>query len=349
MVLLPGMLRIPLKYEREFLDAWESRDYKRILTLFENHSLNGGDGPGYKGYLIYSIYEINLVITRYKLLIDNLNLYGKEYLKKHKIKNIRSLRRLFVRMLSIREQRFMAKYGINEEWLMVKILGRSPNMKLENYYYKVLIDDIGSAIKEGVKRNNVSRLKEGLRNSIRLGIELSLILGWFMFLTIYSLKLVERLLDKDMIIDIYYDGRYGESSVKLLFQISSYFTVHISWLLRFFPHTLHLHSINSYGTVKRGKNSIMWLGVVERCWSFIFILHLDRAGLVEDGSIDSMCKICIMGWEALYKYISNNFSKVDISNGIKDKFTCIININAYYEVDRTEVKEVEEPAKSSSD
>ncbi len=340
------MLRVPIKYEREFLDAWESRDYKRILRLFENNSINGGEGPGYKGYLIYSIYEINLVITKYRILNEDLNLYGKEYLKRNKIKNMRALRRLFVRMLSIREQRFMAKYGINEEWLMVKILGRTPNMKLENYYYKVLIDDISSSIKEGVKRNNPSRLKEGLRNCIRLGIELSLILGWFMFLTVYSLKLVEKLLDKDAVEDLYVDNGYGEASVKLLFKLSNYFSIHMSWLLRYFPHKLHLHSINSYGTVRRSRNSIMWIGVVERCWSFIFVMHLDKAGLIEDGSYDSICKVCMIGWEALYKYISNSFSKVEISNGVKEKLVCVININAYYEMDKAEVREPEKPVES---
>ena len=156
MPLLPGMLRVPMKFEREFEAALESRDYTLLQNIIENFSLNGGSGPGYFGYLFYSIYEINLIIGQYNILTTELNLYGREYIKRNYVKNIRYLRRSFIRLLSIQEQRFMKRYGINEEWLRIKILGRNPSMKIENYYYKVLMEDIKSRFSEGIRKNNIA-------------------------------------------------------------------------------------------------------------------------------------------------------------------------------------------------
>jgi hypothetical protein len=352
MVLLPGLLRVPMKFEKEFGDAWESRDYKRILHIFEGHSLNGGEGPGYRGYLFYSLYEINLATARYRSLSENLSYYGKEYLKKSYIKSIKSLRRSFIHMLSIREQRFMARYGLNEEWLRVKILSRTPSMRVENYYYKVLLDDISRLIGEGARRSNNGKVREGMRSSIKMGIELSLLLAWFLFLNIYALKMVEKLLDRDEVERIYMESCYGEASIKLLYKLSGYFSIGLSNALRFFPHKLHTHSISSYGSVKRGAESILWMGFVERCWSHVFLLHLRKSGLIEDDSIGLVCEVCMVSWRSLYKYVRSGFSEVEVSNGSKGKMVCVIRINAHVGSNENRVDKelgVEEASESYSD
>ena len=330
MPFLPVLIRIPMKFEKMSAAALETHDYKQIQDIFENFSLNGGNGPGYFGYLFYNIYEINLVIIQYNILITELNLYGKEYLKKNHIKNIRFLRRSFIRLFSIQEQRFMKRYGVTEEWLRIKILGRTPSMKIENYYYRVLMEDIDSRLKEGVKKNNLNLIREALFQAVKLGIELSLILGWFLLYMIYSYKVLKKIMDNDDIIELFLESNFKEYIVKILYQLSEYYSMNLGKILRFLPHRLHVISLNTYGSIKKDKFTITWLGVIERCWVRVFALHLYKSGLTDEEDVTIPCKICLMSWEAIYEYISHDFEKVDIDNIQKNKHMCYLNIKAYY-------------------
>ncbi len=333
MPFLPEMLRIPMKFEKVFATALESRDYKQLQDILENFSLNGGDGPGYFGYLFYSIYDINLIIEQHNILIKELNLYGREYFKRNHIKNIRLLRRSYIRLLSIQEQKFMKKYDITEEWLRIKILGRTPSMKIENYYYKILMEDIESKLKDGVQRNHINLIRESLVRAIKLGIELCLLLGWFLLYMVYSYSVLKRIMDKDDIIELFLESDFKKYAVKILYQLSEYYSINTGKILRFLPHRLHVISLNTYGSIEKNSSTVSWLGVIERCWIRVFMIYLYRTGLTNEEDLDVVCEVCLLSWEGVYDYISHSFEKVDISNIKKDDNVCYLNIKAYYKLE----------------
>lgn len=339
MPFFPALLRIPMRFEKELISAWDNHDYKRIRDAFENFSLNGDEGPGYTGYLFYNIYEINLIIFQYNVLSSELNLYGREYLKRNHVKNLRFLRKSFVRLFSIQERRFMKKYGLSDEWLRIKILGRTPSSKIENYYYKVLIDDINSSLDIGVKRNDPVLIREVVSKTIKLGIELSLILGWFLFYIVYTYSILKRIMDVDEIIDHLIERGFKEGVVKILHHLSEYYSISLIKILKFLPHRLHLISLNAYGSIKKEESHMIWLGVIERCWVRIFTIHLNKSGLIEGNDSSLLCKVCLMSWDAVYNNVSSNFEKIIIDNIQKDKGMCYLSIKAYYITDKNDLRE----------
>jgi hypothetical protein len=279
-------------------------------------------------------------------LYDSLNLYGKEYIKRSQLRGIRLLRRHFTKLFTIRETRFISKYGIDSEWMRVKVLGRAPWTKIDNYYYRVVVGEAIDSLRDCVKRGDRKGLAENLYSLVRIGIELTLLFSWLHFVLLYIYNIITKVMDVDGIVRVFGESKFKGMSIKILYELADYFNISISILLRMFPHKNHIHSFNSYGKVVKKGYTVDWVGYIERCWSIIFTGYLYKAGIVGDFNLHVVCRLCIMNYEALYEFVPNGFSEVDISSEKDEKYMCVIRIEARYAVEVEAEKEMEEDEKN---
>lgn len=334
----PIFLRIPMRFESDISRLLKARDYRGVYSLYTGFNLNDGRGPGYHGYIIYTLYQVNVQVYRFNILMDRLNKFSREYVNKRLIKNIGLLRRTLLHMLSPMELKFMKRYGLDGEWLRIKIIARSPRLKIENYYYKVRLGDLMDGIESSIKNGEVDKLVGCLREAIRVGIEVSLLLAWHLLLLTYIHLTLNTIMDEDDLLDVYHDGEYVDGVAKLMEQFSGFPGVNMSIMMKYYPHRLHTHSINSYGRRRSRGRIVEWMAIVEGCWVNILAKYVSRMGGMDSIGGSILCKLCNIEFEVVARITGDESINIEIKSSL-DGDRCTITINASIGMEEDEFEE----------
>ncbi len=301
----PLILKIPVYFERQFRNMLLEDDFERILCMLGRKTREQTD-PTYIDYIIYMLLELNILSLSYSKIIENLDRYSLEKFKRFHIRNIDNLRRCFIRMLSSSEHDFMRKYGLDNTWLRIKILSRSPSMGLDNEYYRIIINEVRSSISKIIYENyNHEALKRVIRFSIRLGIELNLLMAWYLTYFIMSSYLSQTILDRYINELIYAVGSINPEG--LLTRLASFYEYSVSKLIGNLHNFFKIYS--KYIDIKLISKPKFHIrarvsGCLFRHIQAIIAKDIFKTDNVSIGS-ELTCVPCLLIWKLIYKRTSN--------------------------------------------
>ncbi len=326
----PIFLRIPIVFEKRVGDVWRGKRYSEILRIFNNSMDGKRYRHGYRTYIVYAIFEIGVVSEKYKTIRESMYGFGREFIISKEVNGVSRLRKFFLNMISFVERRFLKKYGIDEKWIMDKILSRRPIVRLNNYYFKVYLEELEKGLFDGLKANDLNKVREYVRKSIFFGVEVFLLLNWYITLFSYIVTYLSKIISEDRILDVLYDNRYVDKVIFLLDEVVRFFGVDLADFLTNYPLKNFVRSLDFNEKVSKRDGAVIWVGYFSLCWNRFIHMNMFKYGLVDRHYPTIMCKLCISDFESIYSSFDSNFKSVTIDFELPNNHMCAVSIEAVY-------------------
>lgn len=326
----PLFLRIPIVFEKQVGKAWINKNYEEIVRIFNKYMDRKKYRYGYKTYVIYTIFEISVVSEKYKTIRESLHGFGREYIVSKEVNGIGRLRRFFMSMISYVERKFLKKYGVDERWISNKILTRRPVVRINNYYFKVYLDELEKGIIEGLEHKDLDRLRLYIRKSILFGVEVFLLLNWYITIYSYIITLLRKIIDEDRILDVLYENNYLESVVNILDEMVRLFKIELPVFLNMYPIKNYIRSLDYSEKISRKDGVVVWVGIFTLCWKRYIHRNMSKYGLVDSHYPGVLCKMCLLDYESIYSNFNSNFESVNIKYDLTNNYVCTVSISAVY-------------------
>lgn len=326
----PLFLRIPIVFEKETGMAWINKNYDEILRIFNKYMDRKKYRYGYKTYLIYTIFEIGVVSEKYNIIRESLYGFGREFIISKEINGVGRLRKFFLNMITYVERKFLKKYDIDEKWIYNKILSRRPVIKINNYYFKVYLDELERGVVKSLESKDLNSLRLYIRRSILFGIEVFLLLYWYVTFFSYIVTMLRKIVDEDRLVDLLYENGYLDKVMSIMSEVVRLFGLDLSTFLNNYPIKNYIRSLDFTERISRNDGVVIWVGVFTLCWKRYIHRSMSKYGLVDGHYPNVICKMCLLDYESIYRNFDSNFESVDISFKLPNASACNISIKAVF-------------------
>jgi len=326
----PLFLRIPIVFEKQVGNAWLSKNYDEIFRVFNKYMDRKKYKYGYKTYIIYAIFEISVVSEKYKTIRESLHGFGREFIISKEVNGVSKLRRLFLNMISYVERKFLKKYGIDEKWISNKILTRRPIIKINNYYFKVYLEDLEHGLKDGLANRDLEKMRLYIRKSILFGVEVFLLLHWYITIYSYIIAMLRKIIDEDRLMDVLYENHYLDKVIYILDEVVKLFGVDLAAFLTKYPTKNYIRSLDFTEKITKRDSGVVWVGMFTLCWNRYVHAYMSKYGLVDEHYPNVLCKLCLLDYESIYSNFDSNFESVNIDFELPNAHVCVVSIKAVY-------------------